>query len=196
MTIYAQKSGKFRIRTAQPATCASPSLSDLGVSNPDESDVDFILHAFDSALPYLASIGSEAQWGTVPFSVKPERVSHFTQYVQECYALQSYPDKGGPGWQDMYLYEVLTDATWTRVAVAGLSVHFPDYVPLDLADDSTRKATDYVYLKYLVTDRRSGGLAKGSATQLMTFVETVSRDMGKKVCYGDCWRGNGDGLLK
>lgn len=196
MVTYVQE-GSARVRAAQPATGAQQTLAQFNVTNPTENDVDFILHSFDSALPYLASIGSQAQWGTKPFSEKPDVVSHFTKYVRDSYELQANPAKGGPGWHDMLLYEVKTpEGQWTRVAALGISVGFPDYVPEALAGRQTRDATDFVYLKYLVTDRRAASLAKGSATQLMTVAEQQARDMGKSVCYGDCWRGNGDGLLK
>ncbi len=36
------------------------------------TDGDFIVAAFDSALPHLASIGSGDQWGSTPFSERAE----------------------------------------------------------------------------------------------------------------------------
>jgi hypothetical protein len=40
-----------------------------------QEDAAFILAAFDSALPFLASIGSEAQWGSVPWVARARRLS-------------------------------------------------------------------------------------------------------------------------
>lgn len=196
MITYTQ-GGQARIRTAQPATGATHTLAELNVVDPDESDVHFVLYAFDSALPYLASIGSEAQWGTIPFSEKPERVQGFEKFVQGSYVLDASPVQDGAAWQQMVLYEIKTpDGRWSRVAAQGLATGFPDYVPEHLADKTVREATDYLYLSYLIADRRKGGLAKGSAAQLVAFADGQAKKLKKKVIYGDCWRGNNDGLLK
>ncbi|OAL47293.1 hypothetical protein IQ07DRAFT_590145 [Pyrenochaeta sp. DS3sAY3a] len=45
-------------------------------TTPLQTDTPFILEAFDSALPHLASIGSAAQWGTTPRSTQPVFVEH------------------------------------------------------------------------------------------------------------------------
>ncbi|CDS82444.1 uncharacterized protein SPSC_03263 [Sporisorium scitamineum] len=196
MIVHTQD-GQARIRTAQPATGTTQTLAELNVVDPDESDVDFVLYAFDSALPYLASIGSEAQWGTVPFSEKPERRQRFEKFVQGSYDLHTRPIQDAAAWQHMAIYEIKTpDEKWTRVAAQGLATGFPTYVPEHLADDKVREATDYLYLNYLIVDRRKGKLAKGSAARLVAFADGQAKQLNKKMFYGDCWRGNGDGLLK
>lgn len=190
--------GEGRFRTAHPSTSSTPTLTNLSVANPEESDLDFILHAFDSALPYLSAIGSEAQWGTVPFTAKQSVPKAFTDYLEESYRLntEQTPDKGGR-WQHLVLYEVKTeDGSWRRIAAMGISTFFPDYVPLALADEKPRKANDYLYLNYLVSDRRTGDLAKGVGAKLVAFAEEQGRALNKTVFYGDCWRGNNDGLMK
>lgn len=189
-----------RYRTAQPASGTNQTLAELDVGNPDEDDIDFVLHAFDSALPYLASIGSEAQWGTALFSKKPERRKQFTDSVQESYGLantQHAEQSDVKRWQHMLVYEIKTpDDKWTRVAALGVSNRFPDYVPKDLASSDLRQATDYHYLNYLIADRRAGELAKGAAAQLVRYAEEQCKQHGKTTFYGDCWRGNNDGLMK
>ncbi|EST07933.1 Acyl-CoA N-acyltransferase [Kalmanozyma brasiliensis GHG001] len=194
------KDGLGRFRTAQPATGSARTLAELDVADPDESDVDFILYAFDSALPYLASIGSEAQWGTELFSQKPERRKQFTEFVQKSYDLNARQEADSNDdcpWQLMTLFEVRTeDDKWVRVAAQGLSTRFPDYVPESLASKDLRQAGDFLYLNYLIADRRKGDLAKGSAPHLISFAEQQCRKRHKTPFYGDCWRGNNDGLLK
>ncbi|KAJ1028386.1 hypothetical protein NDA16_001553 [Ustilago loliicola] len=198
ITYTADKQARFR--TAQPDSGSAQTLSELNVANPDESDVDFILYAFDSALPYLASIGSEAQWGTVPFSKKPERRRSFSEYAQESYKLnaESKPTlhSSTDNYQHLIVYEVQTEAGWLRVAALGISTGFPGYVPQELAAEKVRKATDYLYLNYLIVDRRTGDLAKGSGNHLVTFATEQARSLDKRIFYGDCWRGNNDGLIK
>ena len=193
--------GSGRFRTAQPASGSAQSLVELNVVNPEECDVDFVLHAFDSALPYLASIGSEAQWGTEPFSQKPKVRQAFADFAQESYGLNTDPEptpqSEAPSWQHLTLYEVKTaDGAWLRVAAQGVSTSFPDYVPEELAAKQVRDATDYLYLNYLIADRRTGDLAKGAGNRLVEFGEQQGRARGKTMFYGDCWRGNRDGLMR
>ena len=196
MIVYTQD-GRSRIRLAQPATGAKKTLTELDVTDPEESDVDFVVHAFDSALPYLASIGSEAQWGTKPFSEKPQVVQSFAKYVQESYDLYHGSIHDATPWQHMSLYEVKTpNNKWIRVSAQGLSTSFPVYVPESLADNKTRTASDYLYLNYLIADRRKGDLAKGSAAHLVKFADQRAKELNKKIVYGDCWRGNKNGLLR
>lgn len=49
-------------------------------------DVEFIIAAFDSALPYLASIGSHEQWGLTPFSERDGWVAETMQQIQDAEA--------------------------------------------------------------------------------------------------------------
>ncbi|SPO23528.1 uncharacterized protein UTRI_02207 [Ustilago trichophora] len=205
MITYTQDN-RARIRTAQPSASASSSgsiqtLSELNVANPEENDVDFVIHAFDSALSYLASIGSEAQWGTVPFSEKPKVRQSFDEYVRKSYDLnttsQGVPASHGQSWQHLTLYEVQTEeGKWRRVAAQGVSTSFPDYVPEKLAAKEVKESSDYLYLNYLIADRRTGDLAKGAASQLVAFALQEGKARGKSFFYGDCWRGNNDGLIK
>lgn len=51
-------------------------------------DGDFIIAAFDSALPYLASIGSHEQWGLTPFSEREGWVAETMQQVKDAEAYQ------------------------------------------------------------------------------------------------------------
>lgn len=48
-----------------------------------EGDGKFIIAAFDSALPYLASIGSQEQWGLTPFSERDGWVAETLQQVRD-----------------------------------------------------------------------------------------------------------------
>ncbi|KAE8220948.1 hypothetical protein CF319_g5607 [Tilletia indica] len=47
----------------------------------ERGDDHFVLTAFDSALPYLASIGSGAQWGSTPFTSKPAVVKDMHDFL-------------------------------------------------------------------------------------------------------------------
>ncbi len=82
------------------------------------------------------------------------------------------------------------------MAAQGIATSFPDYVPDELAAKDVKEATDYLYLNYLIVDRRTGDLSKGAGVRLVKFAEQQGKAIGKKVFYGDCWRGNNDGLMK
>ncbi|OOF94255.1 hypothetical protein ASPCADRAFT_6941 [Aspergillus carbonarius ITEM 5010] len=56
---------RFHIRPASPST-----------------DSTFILTTFDACLPYLASIGSTSQWGTTPFTDRPNWTTETLQEIQ------------------------------------------------------------------------------------------------------------------
>nr|CDI56939.1 conserved hypothetical protein [Melanopsichium pennsylvanicum 4] len=191
--------GKVRFRTAQPASIP---LAPLSVADPEESDLDFILHAFDSALPYLASIGSQAQWGTQPFSEKQKVREAFENYLEQSWAINSSSSSSAcmnnkASWQHLTLYEIQKEGgQWTRVAAQGVSTSFPSYVPQSLAGKETRERSNYIYLNYLIADRRTGQQAKGAGDRLVAFAQEEARGKGKTIFFGDCWRGNGDGLMR
>lgn len=76
-------------------------------------DATFILHAFDSALPYLSARGSGAQWGDVPFSEKPKVVEEVKEYVRRS-ARSEYADEEQQGQEGQ--------EEWTRILIAETPV--------------------------------------------------------------------------
>lgn len=146
----------------------------------NDDDGWFVIHAFDSALPYLASIGSEAQWGTQPFSEKPALVATILGFIRD----------PSPPWKRMVIAETHDG---TRVAAMGLSDEMPGYVK-DI--DIKNRADDFVYLNYLIIHRNTGADAKGSGAELIKEAIQECKRQGKKRILSDCWRGNGDGLMR
>lgn len=53
-------------------------------------DGEFIIAAFDSALPYLASIGSHEQWGLTPFSERDGWTAETMQQIKEAGEAAAY----------------------------------------------------------------------------------------------------------
>ncbi|KAJ9477939.1 hypothetical protein PHBOTO_001488 [Pseudozyma hubeiensis] len=198
--ILFERDRNIRIRLAQPATGARQSLTELDVSNPSESDVEFILRAYDSTLPYLSAIGSEEQWGTKPFSSRPDTVAKYTTMIDIGYRHHSnflqtgleHPEQSG-----VFLCEVKNrQQLWTRKAALQCASTFPDYVPERLADQATRQAKNYVYLNSIITDRRAGPLEKRALEALYIFGLVWAQQFDKTMVYGDVWAGNGGSLLK
>ncbi|PWY98618.1 hypothetical protein BCV70DRAFT_201938 [Testicularia cyperi] len=198
-----------RFRVARPAQAFQTAIEsgELQLHDADETDVDFVLHSFDSALPYLLSIGSEAQWGTLPFSAKPDVVALFTQQVQQSWttytaavARGKEEENAGPGWYRVVILEVRltntnTNTKWRRVAAMCVGCGIPDYVPLATIAQPDRDIHDFVYLKSFIVDRRSGTLARGSGAKLVPHAVQLAQSLAKKTLWVDCWKGNRDKLI-
>jgi len=56
------------------------------------TDAQFFIDAFDSTLPYLASIGSEGMWGLEPFSKREGFAQETTEQVEQSQGLRPTPD--------------------------------------------------------------------------------------------------------
>lgn len=56
------------------------------------TDAQFFIDAFDSTLPYLASIGSEEMWGLEPFSKREGFAQETTEQVEQSQGLRPTPD--------------------------------------------------------------------------------------------------------
>lgn len=171
----------------------------------DETDLEFVLHAFDSALPYLASIGSEEQWGSIPFSSQPQRVKSFGEYISRSSCIHETESVAQaisvpPGdWKQMSLFEIRASGTpeWRRAAAMGISLDVPEYVTSGLLSADARDKADFVYLNYLIADRRAGSHARNTAHRLVhEHAVREAKRIGKSIIYVDCWNGNGDGLVK
>lgn len=66
-------------------------------------DGEFIIAAFDSALPYLASIGSHEQWGLTPFSDREGWAAETMQQIQDA---ETYRLTGQGDAQHIFIVEV------------------------------------------------------------------------------------------
>lgn len=62
---------------------SSPAKFHVREADSAAHDGEFIIAAFDSALPYLASIGSHEQWGLTPFSERKGWAAETMQQIQD-----------------------------------------------------------------------------------------------------------------
>ncbi|KAK6343158.1 hypothetical protein TWF718_008531 [Orbilia javanica] len=184
-------------------------------------DDRWFVEAWDSTLPYLASIGSTSQWQYVPSNL-PGAVSKVKKMVTESdISAQKYPTSSP---------EVLEDGAvppldWSKAYVAEIDVK-KENLPAALADKYSNiqgdvvaipvgamvlqgKSPEYVravipeqdekdpfiFLAFLMTDHRAGGLAKGSGSALLNIAKEEVKKLGLKRLCGDCWRGNGRRLV-
>jgi hypothetical protein len=171
-------------------------------------DADFILEAFDSTLPHLASIGSGTQWGSEPLSTKESYVERIRVAVEKARSGTSDNDA-------VFIAEVPVDGgldpvtgrarrdrvnqQMLQVGAAIVQGSFPLYVAeqqhLDARVRAAIERTDYIYLFVMVSDFRAGALRKGAGAALAQRVRQYALEKGKAVVYVDCWAGNGERLV-
>ncbi|QDS74387.1 hypothetical protein FKW77_005517 [Venturia effusa] len=162
-------------------------------------DATFILEAFDSALPHLASTGSGEQWGSQPRSNQPVFVKR----------VQDEVDKARSGISDcdaVFVAEVVGDDVvagctesrcdeagkqkkmFVKVAAAVVCGVFPGYVSeqghLDPFVRGAVGRADFLYLSVMVSDFRTGGLRKGAGAVLAQCVKGFYEAQGFVVVDG------------
>lgn len=178
-------------------------------------DGNFILAAFDSALPHLASVGSSGQWGSQPFSEREDSRERIMAWIHTSEAFRLGKEGSEP--RRLYIAEVEVDGDrdleglsartdvhgqrFLSVAAAGVREHWwPDYIknmeemkPIIEKADSDGNA---FYLEILISDFRTGSARKGAGAALLDKVKDYSISRGAKVLFLDCWAGNNGNLVK
>jgi hypothetical protein len=184
-------------------------------ADPSPSDAQFVIDAFDSTLAHLESIGSGAQWGSLPFSKKDGFCDRIHEWID------SSTDKGKP------VRVFIAETTQAAETPSTGNLHFrldedgnkiyllgamvladawaPDYVVKVCGEqsgleavDGMLKAKEYIYLEVLVTDFRAGagGLRKGTGAALLRKAVEYVGKAGRTTLLGDCWTGNERSLVR
>lgn len=169
-----------------------------------------MLAFFDSQLTWLASKGSEGQWGTESRSTDEYKA----KYRDKISRGEAQRDKSFSRdwiWTDILEAEVEADSLsaefrelagetaevgTVRVPVAALMLDgkAAEYVHSVLPEQDEKEP--FVYLSYLLSDRRTGEISKGAGSFLIEHAKSVVKELGiKRICL-DCWRGNGEKLVK
>lgn len=163
-----------------------------------KGDVQFILDAFDTALPHLAAIGSAGQWGTTPFSHTTARIETVRGRVEEA---EAYRRTGEGKLVEMLVAEVdVGDESFghvekgARMPVAMVTVKedwWPEYVSGDkhLAPKIAGEK-NWMYVHILISDYRAGEWRKGAGSALMAEVKERTKARGFERIWVDCWAGN------
>ncbi|KAF3288781.1 hypothetical protein TWF970_005836 [Orbilia oligospora] len=158
-------------------------------------DDRWFVEAWDSTLPYLASIGSTSQWQYIPSNL-PGAVSKVKKMVEDSdLSSQKYPISSP---------EVLSEhgvppLDWDKAYVAEIDIKRED-IPIALADRYSNEQGEIVTIPVgaMVLQGRSpeaGKLAKGSGSALLNIAKEEVKRLGLKRLCGDCWRGNGRRLV-
>ena len=149
------------------------------------ADTKFIIDCFDNALPWLASIGKEAQWGSEPFSEKEYFCKEVKGFVEGSPKLATgiawiadVPAPGGEG-------------TVPAGAIV-LSSDAPSYAP----SQSVAVPVPEIYIRILITDQALGKVAKGVGSKLIEFARNKAKEEGVELIRVDCWRGGDDSLMR
>lgn len=176
-----------------------------------QEDGKKILEFTDSQLPYLAQIGSAEQWGSASISVRDAAQRKYKQLVERSEEEQTW----GPDWIQIFVLDVevedaelpdcrrdsallhgLEKGKTARLPVAAMILEgrSSDYTRPVLPEQDSKDP--FVYVRYLVTDRRVGALSKGSGQKLLDYADKVARSLGiGRLCL-DGWNGNDYLLMK
>ncbi|KAH6657089.1 hypothetical protein BKA67DRAFT_532319 [Truncatella angustata] len=180
-------------------------------------DGDFILAAFDAALPHLASTGSSGQWGSQPFSERSGSHKRVHDWVAASEAFRL--GREGSAAMRLFIAEVeihddsdldlaglsvRRDAHGKRflsVAAATVREHWwPGYIEKfeelkPIVDEANARGASF-YLEALISDFRTGKARKGAGRALMQAIRDYSISRGAKELFLDCWAGNSGNLVK
>ena len=171
-----------------------------------------LLKNFDSQLPWLATVGSGTQWGSTPRSSQEDVLAKYRAKVSKSEAEWHAP--WSEEWTRAYIAEVeVADEDLTsehrelatepsgpdgklRVPVAAmiLAGESMDYVRSILPKQDENDP--FVYLAYLLSDRRVRPLGKGAGGALISIAKEEAKRLGVARICSDCWRGNDRKLVR
>lgn len=168
-----------------------------------KDDAQFIVDAFDSTIPYLASIGAGEMWGAKPFSEKDGFKQETIKSIQK--------SEDPTDCTSMLIAEVddaargrglaennLPGENRTRTRVGHAEIRYetlPSYLTSqEELSQAITDVKDFIFLDVLIADFRTGTLHKGAGAALLDAIKDEGRRQGKKSLLLDCWMGN-DGQL-
>ncbi|UNI14170.1 hypothetical protein JDV02_000829 [Purpureocillium takamizusanense] len=156
-------------------------------------DAQFIVGAFDSTIPYLASIGAGGMWGEEPFSAKDGFEAETIESIQKS-ERDDEPLR-------VFIAEVDVGAAAAPQGTAqppvrvGSAMIREDSLPSYITEREEMKpevdgARDFLFLEVVISDYRTGSLHKGAGAALIEAIKSYGRDRNKRTLYVDCWAGN------
>lgn len=183
-------STKFHVRQAETA----------------KGDGEFIIAAFDSALPYLASIGSQEQWGLIPLS---KRDGWSAETLQQVADAEVYRLTGAGDALRIFIVEaILPQERGTHNSLIDPEIAVPvafafvreDFIPeYVLPQDHLRieDAESCVYIEVMVANHQiDNTLRQGSGGAFIREVKNLGRKQNREVLFVDGWAGNDRKLIR
>jgi hypothetical protein len=178
-------------------------------------DKDFIICVFDASLPYLESIGSQAQWGSTPFSQQPGWIAETQGQIQESErnsisnttdALRilvleveaTKLDVHDIDCKDMHSRTEDDGRCFVAVGFAFVRGNWlPDYLHASIiAKVDQAHLDETLYIEVIVSDSRMKDRFRGIGAALLREVRKWGDSRGKKTLYLDGWAGNGRKLIR
>jgi hypothetical protein len=154
-------------------------------ANPESDDAEFILAAWDSTLPFLASIGAGEMWGAQLFS---QREGQRQEIIDIITGTTKEHDGGRGFWIAETEGDVKVGAAMTREILPGYLLKHMD---LEKHIDASKKL---LYLEVLITDHRHNKQSRGAGKARIEALKQHARFCGIDVMYVDVWAGNDRGL--
>lgn len=150
------------------------------------NDAQFIIAAWDSTLPYLASIGASEMWGSQPFSQREGSQQEITDII-----LKSEEDHKNDT-RRLLVAEIETPTDEVvQVGAAIIRDALPDYLiqcpQLKLVTD---KMSSLLYIEVLISDHRFQQRYRGAGAGLIEAIKRRAQEGGKDAVYVDVWAGN------
>ncbi|THX52328.1 hypothetical protein D6D06_06806 [Aureobasidium pullulans] len=146
-------------------------------ANLDGDDVEFILAAWDSTLPFLASIGAGEMWGNQPLSARAGQ-------RQEVIDIIKGTTKELHGSRDFLIAETRRSEGIVQLGAAMTRQRLPDYLNQHVDIRSHIDANKaLIYLEVLVADQRPNRRYKGAGQALVEALKQRARLDGKDILY-------------
>ncbi|KAI0965071.1 acetyltransferase [Xylaria arbuscula] len=181
-------------------------------------DNQFMIDAYDSTLPHLASLGSGGQWGSTKFAERDnagDRAKVVTNALR-------YQETGEGDPVLMFIIEaevpsasinevpasvranIRTDEAGRTLLPVGTVMLsdgiYPFYVGRHFDQpalkDALEASRDYIYVEALITDFRAGPWRKGAGAVLIEHSRKFARERGRRALYADAYSGNERKLLQ
>lgn len=160
-----------------------------------EDDAQFIIAAWDSTLPYLASIGAGEMWGDQPFS---QREGSLQELVDIIRSSEEHDESES---RRLLVAEVktLTDGSGSSVQAGAAMIR--DALPTYLLErpelkSEIEKGHSLLYIEVLISDRRAQHRSRGAGAALIEAIKGRALEEGKSAMYVDAWAGNDRKLNK
>ncbi|KAI1737557.1 hypothetical protein F4680DRAFT_207568 [Xylaria scruposa] len=157
-----------------------------------EGDTEFMLAAWDSTLPFLASIGAGEMWGDEPFSQREGQQQEIIDTIR-----QSEKDPQNDS-RRLLVAEVNSPAEGTVLVGAAIVRDALPYYLLERPElkGEIEKADSLLFIEVLITDHRARRRHRGAGAALVEAIKRRARSSGKSAVYVDAWAGNGRKLNK
>ncbi|EME83859.1 uncharacterized protein MYCFIDRAFT_195071 [Pseudocercospora fijiensis CIRAD86] len=163
----------------------------------EQKDDELLVDFMDSQIAWLSEIGSAEQWGTE--SVRESRPD-VGKRAQEWIERSERENQWGLEWCRAFVAgaeTALGNAESTHsipVSALVLEGKSPEYVRSILPEQDEKDP--FVYLAYLMSNRKAGVLGKGAGSALIAFAKDRVREAGVlRICL-DCFAGNDRKLVK